>query len=298
MNSRQQPLTGIKVADFSWFAAGPVCAQVMGLYGATVVRVESESHPDGLRGVGPFPPGKTGYNVSGWYNNYNVNKLSVTINLNTEKGRDLAFRLVRWADVFLTNMTPRIIEQWGLDYEAVARANPEVIAVYQPMQGYDGPHRDFLGFGAVLTPITGFNYLTGFPNRAPTGMGTNYPDYVINPIHTLTAILAALHHRRRTGRGQRIELSQVESCVAALAPPMMDYTVNGHIQERAGNRLPHAAPHGAFRCRDIKVDTPFGERDEQRWCVIACFSDDQWSALRRTMGGPEWADERADARLS
>ncbi|OGO50557.1 MAG: hypothetical protein A2148_02670 [Chloroflexi bacterium RBG_16_68_14] len=291
------PLTGINVADFSWFAAGPICAEVMGTYGATVVRVESESHMDGLRGVGPFPQGKTGYNVSGYFNNYNANKLNVTIDLNTEKGRDLALRLVRWADVFLTNMTPRIIERWRLTYDELVKVRPDIIAAYQPMQGFDGPHRDFLGFGAVLGPITGFNHLTGFPNRPPTGLGTNYPDYVINPIHTLTAILAALRYRRRTGRGQRIELAQIESAVAALAPAVMDCTVNGRSQTRAGNRLPHAAPHGAFRCQGIKVPTPFGEQDEQRWCVIACFNEGQWSALRTAMGDPAWARDGRFATL-
>ena len=294
----QQPLTGVNVADFSWFGAGPICAQALGLYGATVVRVESESHVDGLRMVGPFPTGKTGYNVSGYFNNYNINKLSVTINLNTEKGRDLAERLVRWSDVFVTNMTPRIIERWNLTYEDLAKIKPDIIAVYQPMQGFDGPHRDFLGFGAVLTPITGYNHLTGFPNRAPTGMGTNYPDYVINPMHTITAIMAALRYRRRTGKGQRIELAQIESAVATLAPAVMDYTVNGRSQTRAGNRLPHAAPHGAFPCQTIKIQTPLGEQDEGRWCVIACFSDEQWASLGRALGDPDWAKDDRFATLA
>jgi crotonobetainyl-CoA:carnitine CoA-transferase CaiB-like acyl-CoA transferase len=287
-----QPLEGIKVADFSWFAAGPICSEIMALYGATVVRVESESHVDGLRGVGPFPQGKTGYNVSGYFNNYNVNKQSITIDLNTEKGRDLAMRLIAWSNVFLTNMTPRIIERWGLTYEKLRAVRPDIIAAYQPMQGLDGPHRDFLGFGAVLTPITGFNHLTGFPERPPSGLGTNYPDYVVNPGHTLIAILAALRHRKRTGRGQRVELSQLESSAAVLAPAIMDYTVNGRSQTRAGNRLPHAAPHGAFPCQTIKVKGPFGEQDEQRWCVIACFNDDQWSRLRGVIAA-DWArDDR------
>jgi crotonobetainyl-CoA:carnitine CoA-transferase CaiB-like acyl-CoA transferase len=291
----RQPLTGVNVADFSWFGAGPICGEILGCYGATVVRVESESHIDGLRAIGPFPPGKTGYNVSGYFNNYNANKLSLTLNLNTDRGRELALRLVAWADVFLTNMTPRIIERWGLTYDKLVAVRPDIIAAYQPMQGLDGPHRDFLGFGAVLGPITGYNHLTGFPNRAPSGMGTNYPDYVINPGHTATAIVAALRHRRRTGKGQRVELAQLESSVAALAPALFDYTANGRSQTRAGNRLPHAAPHGAFRCQTIKVPTPFGEADEQRWCVIACFSDDQWSRLRAAIGDPDWArDARFD----
>lgn len=294
----RQPLSGINVADFSWFAAGPICAQTLGTYGATVVRVESESHMDGLRGVGPFPTGKTGYNVSGYYNNYNVNKLNVTINMNTDKGRDLALRLVRWADVFITNITPRVIERWRLTYDELWKERPDIIAVYQPMQGYDGPHRDFLGFGAVLTPITGFSHLTGFPDRPPAGLGTNYPDYVINPGHTLVAVLAALRYRRRTGKGQRIELSQLESSVAAIAPAVMDYTVNGRIETRAGNRSPYAAPHGAFLCKTIKVSTPFGAADEQRWCAIACFSDEQWQALRRAIGDPEWTRSDRFATLA
>ncbi|MEX0786392.1 MAG: CoA transferase, partial [Dehalococcoidia bacterium] len=206
-----EALAGVKVADFSWFAAGPICAESMAVHGATVVRVESETHMDGLRGVGPFPTGKMGYNVSGYYNNYNANKLNLTVDINTEKGRDLALKLVAWADVFITNITPRVIERWRLTYDELVKVRPDIIAVYQPMQGFDGPHRDFLGFGAVLGPITGFNHLCGFPERPPSGLGTNYPDYVINPMHTLTAIMAALRHRRRTGRGQRIELSQVES---------------------------------------------------------------------------------------
>ena len=229
--------------------------------------------------------------MSGYYNNYNANKLNITIDLNTEKGRDLALRLVRWSDVFITNLTPRVIERWKLTYDELIKVKQDLIGVYQPMQGYDGPHRDFLGFGAVLGPVTGINHLTGFPNRAPGGMGTNYPDYVINPMHTLTAIMAALRLRRRTGKGQHIELSQIESVVATLAPAVMDYTVNGRVQNRAGNRMPHAAPHGAFPCQSIKIKTPFGEQDEGRWCVIACFSDEQWEALRKAMGDPPWAQD-------
>ncbi len=287
------PLTGINVADFSWFGAGPICGEALAVYGATVVRVESESHVDGLRSIGPFPPGKLSLNVSGYFNNYNANKLGLTLNLNTEKGRALALRLVAWSDVFLTNMTPRIIERWGLTYDKLVELRPDIIAVYQPMQGFDGPHRDFLGFGAVLGPITGFNELTGFPGRTPNGLGTNYPDYVINPMHTLTAIMAALRYRRKTGKGQRIELAQIESSVAALAPALMDCTVNGRIEQRAGNRLPHAAPHGAFRCQDLKIKTPFGEKDEDRWCAIACFGDEHWARLRGALGEPAWArDER------
>jgi len=291
------PLDGLKVADFSWFGAGPICAENLASFGATVVRVESESHVDGLRTVAPFAKGKTGYNVSGYFNNYNAGKLGMLLNLNTNKGRELAYRLVRWADVFLTNFTPRVIERWGLTYEELAEVNPQIIAAYQPMQGFEGPHRDYLGFGAVLGPITGYNHLCGFPNRPPAGLGTNYPDYVINPGHTLVAILAALRHRRKTGKGQRIELAQIESSVSVLAPAIMDYAVNGRVQGRAGNRSPYAAPHGTFRCRSEELQTDFGPMEEERWVNIVVENDAQWQALRDAMGDPEWARDPTFATL-
>jgi crotonobetainyl-CoA:carnitine CoA-transferase CaiB-like acyl-CoA transferase len=305
------PLEGIKVADFSWFGAGPICAENLGRFGATVVRVESEAHIDGLRQVMPFAQQdcpdcngagcsncqntgkvtKTGYNVSGYFNNYNAGKLGITINLQTELGQQMGRQLIAWADVFITNHTPRIIEKWGLEYDAVAKIKPGIIAVYQPMQGFDGPHKHFFGFGAVLNAITGYNNLSGFPNRPPMGLGTNYPDYVINPGHTLVAILAALRYRKKTGKGQRIELAQIESSVAPLAPAVMDYMANGKLHTRQGNRLSYASPHGAFRCQDEEITGA----QHDRWVAFGIFSDAQWRVLADAMGNPAWA---ADAKFA
>jgi len=288
----KQALEGLKVADFSWFGAGPICAGHLASYGATVIRIESETHIDALRTIAPFARGKTGYNVSGYFNNFNAGKYGITLNLNTDEGQKLARKIVEWADVFLTNITPRVIERWGLTYDRLAEWNPQIIAAYQPMQGYDGPHRDFLGFGAVLTPITGYSYLSGFPNRLPSGLGTNYPDYVINPGHTLVAILAALHYRHRTGVGQRIECAQLESSVAPLAPAIFDYTANGVVQNRAGNHIAEAAPHNAFKCAPL---TDGGRPMDERWVAIACFSDAEWTAFVSAMDEPDWA---LDAKFS
>jgi benzylsuccinate CoA-transferase BbsF subunit len=283
----KQPLEGIKVADFSWFGAGPICGENLASFGATVVRVESESHPDGLRSVAPFPPGKTGYNVSGYFNNYNAGKLDLTLNLNTDIGKQIARKLIGWCDIFLTNHTPRVLERWSLEYKDVREINPTVIAAYQPMQGFEGPHKYFMGFGAVLGPITGYSHLSGFPHRPPMGLGTNYPDYVINPGHTLVAILAALRYRKKTGKGQMVELAQIESAVSPLAQALMDYAANGRIQVRAGNRLPHAAPHGAFRCQD----NTWNNQPEDRWIAFGVFDDAQWRGLVDAMGSPAWAGD-------
>jgi benzylsuccinate CoA-transferase BbsF subunit len=192
------------------------------------------------------------------------------------------------------------------------------------MQGSWGPHRDFLGFGGVLTPITGFTYLTGWPDRPPTGLGTNFPDYVINPGHLAVAILAALRYRLRTGAGQRIEMSQLESTAAALGPALMEYANNLRIPQRAGNRVPHAAPHGVFPCRPrpmagaplpargwgmgfrgwgdddapaLQPPTPNPQPLEDRWVAIAVFSDAQWEGLKDVMGRPGWADDACFSTL-
>lgn len=290
----KRPLEGIRVADFSWFGAGPIAGNILSFYGAEVIRVESMAKLDGLRTTHPQalkPDGSFvgGYNASGYFNNFNASKLSMQLNLNTEKGQEVGHRLIEKSDIFMTNFTPRVIEKWNLRYEQLAAVNPRIIASYAPMQGMWGPQKDFLGFGAVLTPIVGISEMSGFPHREPFGVGTNYPDYVINPVHTVTAILAALRHRNRTGKGQMVELAQVESVVAVLGTAVADYLANGHIQTRTGNRHPRMAPHGAFRCQDDETST--GSPD--RWVAIAVR--DEWAAFCDVMGHPEAA---ADPRFA
>ena len=293
--SAKAALEGLKVADFSWFGAGPICAEHLATYGATVIRIESETHIDALRTVAPFAKGKTGYNVSGYFNNFNAGKYGITLNMNTDEGRASRRKIVEWADVFLTNITPRVIERWGLTYDKLSEWNPQIIAAYQPMQGYDGPHRDFLGFGAVLTPITGYSYLSGFPNRQPFGLGTNYPDYVINPGHTLIAILAALHYRHRPAKASASSARSSSHPSPPLAPAIFDYTANGVVQNRAGNRI--AVRRAAQRLQVQAADRRRPARSDERWIAIACFSEDEWNALVQAMGSPEWATDTKFATL-
>jgi crotonobetainyl-CoA:carnitine CoA-transferase CaiB-like acyl-CoA transferase len=299
------PLEGIRVADFSWYGAGPIGTQTLAWYGAEVIRVESEARVDGLRMTQPAPVGKSGYNVSGYYNNFNSNKLSFTLNMSKPEARDIALRFISKCDVVVENYQAGVFEKWGLSYEAMTAVKPDVIFVRQPVAGTTGPHRDFSAFGAVMTPITGLSHLSGYPDRPPIGIGTNYPDYVINPGHQTIAILAALRHRRRTGRGQYVEVAQLESTMAVVGPALIDYTANGRIQERAGNRQENAAPHGVFPCLARPVTppvegapVPLGMQpppaEEDRWIAIAVLSDEQWQAMKKVMGEPAWA---SDARF-
>lgn len=291
---KRLPLEGIRVADLSWFGAGPIAGRLLASFGAAVIRVESESHLDGLRTTHPVAPGKTGVNVSGYYNNFNAGKASLTLNLNHPRAREVALRLLRRCDVMLENFTPRVVEKWGLTYEALQTVNPSIIVANMPMQGSSGPHRDFLGFGGVLAPLSGFSYLSGWSDRPPVGVGTNYPDYVINPGHVVIAILAALRYRRRTGKGQHIELAQLESTAAALGPQLMEYANNGSIPERNGNRIAQAAPHGVFPCRPLEID---GKPPEERWIAITVMSDGQWRSLAALIGESSWATAERFATL-
>ncbi len=284
----KRPLDGIRVADFSWFGAGPIATQTLCTFGAEVIRVESETKIDSLRVVHPFALNedgsfKTGYNVSGYFNNFNAGKLGIQLNLNTEKGQEIGYRIIEKSDIFLSNFTPRVIEKWNLKYEQIRNVNPKIIAAYQPMQGLEGPHRDYLGFGAVLTPVTGISYMSGFPDRPPIGVGTNYPDYVINPGHTITAVLAALRYRNRTGKGQLVELPQIESVVNTLGTAVADYLANGHEQGRTGNRSEIMSPHGTFRC----ADDPESVNSPDRWVVIALRNDANWRKVVDAIGGGE-----------
>ncbi len=293
------PLEGVRVADFSWFGAGPIAGQTLATFGAEVVRVESETRIDSLRVVEPVALNEDGskmsdtYNASGYFNNFNAGKLSLLLDLNSERGQEVAYRLIERSDIFMTNFTPRVLQKWNLLYEQVSAANPRIVAGYAPMQGMEGPHRDFLGFGAVLTPITGISELSGFPHHAPIGIGTNYPDYVVNPGHLTFALLAALRHRDLTGEGQLVEMPQIESVVNVLAPAILDYTANGVVQTRTGNRNPIAAPHGAFRC----ADDPKSVGSEDRWIAIACRTDEQWAALCAACGSPQTASDPRFATL-
>ena len=284
-------LDGVKVLDLTWFGAGPIATRTLANLGADVVRVETEKRPDGLRIAGPKPVGNASLNVSGYYNNFNAEKRSITIDLTTERGHELGIELVKWCDMFMTNMTARAVRQIGMTWETVREVNPGVIAMYQPMQGMDGPHAEFGGFGAILSTVCGVNYLAGFERNPPVGVGTNYPDYVVNPIHAVTALLAALRHRRRTGEGQLIDMAQLESSVAAMSGPLFAWD-NARVEyRREGNRVPYAAPHGAFRCSDAH-DRP------DHWLVVACLDDAQWRHCAEACGHAEWADDPRFATLA
>ena len=276
---------GVNIADFSWVGVGPITTHYFADYGATVIRVESASRPDSLRGGQPFKDGVPGINRSGFFANFNAGKLGIGLNLKHPRAREVAERLVAWADVMAESFAAGAMERLGLDYSWARRINPGIIYLSTDNQGQTGPYRGHPGYGTQLASLAGFNHLSGWPDLPPAGTHGAYTDF-INPRLGAAVLAAALEYRRRTGKGLRIDHSQLEGALQFLAPLILDYTANGRIATRQGNRSSRAAPHNAYPCLG-----------EDRWCVIAVFNDEQWKALRLVMGDPPWAGEPRFATL-
>lgn len=244
--------------------------KLMADQGAEVIRIESGIRPDVLRKLPPFAESQPGLNRSGYFSNRNTNKKSICLDLSKEKAREVAKKIIEKSDVVANSFGSGVMEKWGFSYEDVKEWNPSIIYVSMPMQGNTGPHKQYIGFGATMNALIGFNHLTGLPDREPIGSGTNYPDHVPNPAHTLFAVLAALRYRKKTGLGQHIEVSQVESALSTLAIPVMDYLNNRNVQQRKGNIHENYAPYGVYPCAG-----------EDRWVAISIYTDTQWETLCR-----------------
>jgi crotonobetainyl-CoA:carnitine CoA-transferase CaiB-like acyl-CoA transferase len=274
-------LEGLKVLDFFWVAVGPMTTGYLAEYGATVVRVESRRRPDPLRSAPPFRDGRQGPNRSGYYAAYNANKYALGLNMGHPRALGVVRRLVGWADVVTENFTPGTMTRWGLGYEDLCRIKPDIVMLSTSMLGHGGPLSRQPGFGPVLSSLSGMTGVTGWPDRTPTNPYGAYTDFIV-PRFAVPALIAALDYRRRTGRGQHLDISQLEAALHFIAPLLLDHAHNGREPARMGNRDPAAAPHGAFPCQG-----------EDRWCTIACTTDAEWRALCRVMGEPSWTrDER------
>lgn len=280
-----RPFEGLKVLDFFWVAIGPMSTSYLAEYGATIVRVESKGRPEVLRSAPPFGPGGRGMNNSAYYANYNANKYGFGLNMSNPKAVDIIKRFVAWADVVTENFTPGTIEKWGLGYDELCKIKPDIIMISASMLGRGGPYSRQPGFGPVLSSLSGMTGLTGWPDRAPTNPYGAYTDFVV-PKFALPTLLAAIDYHRRTGKGQYIDISQLEGALHFMAPPMLEMANNGHEPVRAANQDPAVAPHAAFPCQG-----------EDRWCTIACMTEDEWQALGQVMGHPAWTQEARFATM-
>lgn len=282
----KQVFEGVKVVDFCLMIAGSVTSRHLADHGATVIHIESRSKFDSCRSGTPFKDGISGLNLSGHFNNWNANKLGITLNLNHRQGVEVAKRIIAWADVVVENFAPGVMEKWGLGYPDLKKVKPDIIMLRLSAQGQTGPYGRHPCTGYALTAMAGFTWITGWPDRGPVQPYAAYSDTVA-PRFGALAIIAALDYKRRTGKGQYLDLSQLECSIQCLAPIILDYTANGRVAYRNGNRHPHAAPHGAYPCQG-----------EDRWCTIAVFSDEEWKSFCTAAGHPEWTKDPGFATLT
>ncbi len=271
--------SGLKVIEMGSGAAGPVATRYLAEQGATVIRIESSKRPDFLRVLWLTPDSKHGLEGSPMFAMLNPGKHSVAFDLKQPRGVAVAKRLVQWADVLCENFAPGPMERFGMSWPALREINPRLVMASGCMFGQTGPHRGYPGFGAQGSALSGFNHLTGWPDRASTGPSGTITDSLA-PRYVALAIVGALIERERTGRGQYIDLAQVEAAVYSTSDVMLRYFANGEVVTRNGNRNPHAAPHGAFPCAG-----------QDRWIAITCSNENEWAALRRAMGDPDWCSD-------
>ncbi len=265
---RKTPLQNIRILDFTWVLAGPYATRILADFGAEVIKIQ------------PLMPEAQDKFDRGYYNTWNRNKLGITLNLNKPQGVALAKKLVGISDAVVENFTPRVMANWGLDYDNLKKIKPDIIMLSMSTMGNTGPWRDYAGFGPTVQAFSGITHLTSFPGKPPLGLGTSYADHVAGLVACL-ALLGAMEYRQRTGEGQYIDVSQVEAMSSLLG-----YTVSGKPPEPVGNRSSEAAPHNVYRCQG-----------DDRWCAIAVFSDNEWQGFKQALGNPPWAEAQRFATL-
>ena len=214
-NGSDMPLAGVRVLDFGWRAVAPISVRTLAWAGAEVIRIESTTRHDGARQMDPVPPeGRSSFNMSGWFNNYNSNKLSISLNLRHPKGKDLALRLVPDSDVVVENFSAGTMNRMGLGYEVMKSLRPDIIMCSHSLSGLTGRWNNVKGHGPMGAAMAGLHYLAGYEYSDPISPGHAFTDYAVNPHMSSFALMAALHHREKTGQGQYIDLSQYESIIS------------------------------------------------------------------------------------
>jgi benzylsuccinate CoA-transferase BbsF subunit len=279
---RHSPFEGLKVADFAWVGVGPIISKALADHGATVVHVESVVRPDVLRQAPPYKDAQPGLDNAQFMANFNSSKLGLACNLGMPEGQAVARRLIEWADVVVESFTPGTMARWGLDWATISKGRPDLIMLSTCLRGQTGPEAPYTGFGGQGAALSGLHWVTGWPDRTPAGPWGAYTDF-INPRFGVAALSSALLHRRKTGKGQYIDLAQTEAGIHFLEPLVLDYTVNGRSAPRSGHDSLYACPHGVFRTAGT-----------ERYIAIACETTDQWRSLSSVAPLSQWRSPEYD----
>jgi len=248
-------LKGIRILDFTWVLAGPYATRLLADFGAEVIKVQ------------PLLPQEEDDFARGYYNTWNRNKLGITLDMSKPDGIALARKLALASDAVVENFTPRVMANWGLDYANLKKLKPDIIMLGLSTMGSTGPRRDYTGFGPTIQAFSGLTHLTAYPGGPPLGPGTAHADH-IGALFACLALLGALEYRRKTGRGQYIDVSQVEAMASLLGDAFTPAKET-------------AAPGGVYRCRG-----------DDRWCAIAVFTDEEWRGFKKALASPPGVEDK------
>jgi crotonobetainyl-CoA:carnitine CoA-transferase CaiB-like acyl-CoA transferase len=279
-----RPLEGIRVADFGWIFAVPHATAWLGALGADVIRVESLTAPDLIRFL-TGTDGVIGPNRSGVFHSINASRRSLTLNLAMPEARQIARKIISKSDFVTENYTVGNMAKYGLAYEDLVKIKPDIIMLSGTPLGQDGPFANTVGWGPTTQAFAGLCHITGYPDSSPCGIGGTWPDFAVGTGMAFF-LLAALHHRDRTGQGQYLDLSMAEMVTTMLPEAMMDFLMNGRDQAPIGNRDESMAPHGVFPAAG-----------DDKWIAIAIAGDDEFAKLCETLGVPAMASDKKFARL-
>ena len=285
----RMPLKNYRVLDLSRIWAGPYCTKLFADMGAEIIKMESLSVYDSHRGpvnpakgIAAYPDGEPGdepWNRNGWFNCLHMSKYGVTLELTKDEGRRVFERLVSISDVVIENFRQGSLKRLGYTYEELRKHRPDLIYVSMPAFGNTGPWKGYLGYGIGQEQLSGMAHMTGYRGEGPMKSGINHGDPITGS-HAAGILMAALRHRRRTGKGMYIDVSQQESSVALMGPEVLAYQMTGQEPERRGNRSGWYAPANSYRCAG-----------EDRWVTIAATNQDQWRSLAQAMDADGLADD-------
>jgi benzylsuccinate CoA-transferase BbsF subunit len=272
------PLSGYRVVDFSWVWAGPLLGELLADMGAEVIKVETNKRLDSAR----LTPGRStvGPETDFVFHSMNRNKLGITVDMTDPRGAKLIRELISISDVALDNFSPMGLKKLNLEYAELSQANPQLVMISLPAAGQHGPLANIVTYAPSLGALCGYSSLIGYPGERVLGEQTPYLD-VTSSIHGAFAVLSALYYRERTGKGQYIDMAQIEVGASVIGEAFMEYFMTGRVLGTTGNRSPSMAPHNNYPCLG-----------EDRWVSIAVDTEQEWRSFCTAIDNPPWVKEK------
>jgi benzylsuccinate CoA-transferase BbsF subunit len=272
------PLSGYRVVDFSWVWAGPLLGMILADMGAEVIKVETNKRLDSAR----LTPGRStvGPETDFVFHSMNRNKLGITVDMSDPRGMALIKELIQVSDVAVDNFSPMGLRKLGLEYEKLSKVNPQLVMISLPAAGQYGSLSNIVTYAPSLGALCGYSSLIGYPGERVLGEQTPYLD-VTSSIHGAFAVLSALYYRERTGKGQYIDMAQIEVGASVIGEAFMEYFMNGRVMGTMGNRSSFMVPHNNYPCVG-----------DNRWVAIAVNGEDEWRNFCEAIGSPPWTKEK------